>query len=37
MAIFYNHIKGCGANTTGTSVPLSETEADGSNTNESWG
>lgn len=35
MAIFYNHIKGCGANTTGSSVTLTTTN--GSETNESWG
>lgn len=37
MAIFYNHIKGCGANTTGTNGPLSSTEPNGADSNESWG
>lgn len=37
MAIFYNHIKGCGANTTGTSGTLANTNTNRSETNESWG
>lgn len=37
MAIFYNHIKGCGTNTTGVSETLGNTNINGSETNESWG
>ena len=37
MAIFYNHIKGCGVNTTGMIETLGETGTNTGNTNESWG
>ena len=40
MAIFYNHIKGCGVNTTGTGTDatiLATTTEDGREINESWG
>lgn len=37
MAIFYNHIKGCGVNTTGVSETLNDTGSNGAKTNESWG
>lgn len=40
MAIFYNHIKGCGANTTGTGTDagsLTATTEDGREIDESWG